>query len=362
MDIPAYHAAQGAQVAADGIPLIYRDVESEYDAAIKAAVLLDRSHEGRLNLSGNDRVELLQRMSTNDLHNMAASEGRPTIFTNANARVLERVLVYNRESLLLVAGPGRSEPLRNYQQRNIFFRDDVRIEMLDQTTKQFSLHGPRADAIAEALAPGAASLPDLQGIETTIADVPAFLARRKPYSGAHWLIVTPAGGAVAVWAAIVAMGTDHGLLPAGSLTYNTLRIRAGRPAMGRELSTDFIPLEVGVWDEVSFSKGCYTGQEIIARMESRQRLAKTIVRLKLSEMVDAPADLLHKDKRAGTLTSSVRAPDGSLFAIGVVKTALAVPETTFSVGSATATVIELAGVQPLAAQTAAQTAAQEGDE
>ena len=71
----------------------------------------------------------------------------------------------------------------------------------------------------------------------------------------------------------------HGLtIPAGSLTYNVLRIRAGRPGVGHELSTDYIPLELGLWDEVSFTKGCYTGQEIIARMESRGGWRKRLSR------------------------------------------------------------------------------------
>ncbi len=147
---------------------------------------------------------------------------------------------------------------------------------------------------------------------------------------------------------IMEAGKPFGLIPAGSLTYNTLRIRAGRPAAGHELSTDFIPLEAGLWDEVSFTKGCYTGQEIIARMESRNRLAKTMVKLSLSQMVEAPAPLFHEGKTVGTLTSSVTSPDGEFFGIGFVKTTLAEEGQQFTVGESTieASISALAGVQP----------------
>src|SRR6185295_4976010 len=105
-----------------------------------------------------------------------------------------------------------------------------------------------------------------------------------------------------VWAELLTLG----LIPAGSLTYNRLRIRAGRPGVGHELTQDYIPLELGLWDEVSFTKGCYTGQEIIARMESRGRLAKTIITVNLSAAVDAPAKLVADGHEVGMLTSSVQ--------------------------------------------------------
>jgi folate-binding protein YgfZ len=343
-----FHAAQGAKVADDGIPTTYSDLLTEYRAAQTAAVLLDRSHEGRIRVTGSHRADLLNRISTNELLKLAPGEGRPTIFTTSNARIIDRALVYNypADALTLIAGPGRGQALQQYLQRNIFFRDDVKLESLNPTTNQFNLHGPNTDAIAEVLHPGATQLPPLHGVEATIAGAAVWLARDKAFIGTHWLVIVPSNHAEAVWTAILAAGQPHGLIPAGSLTFNTLRIQAGRPGVGRELSEDFIPLELGLWDEVNFQKGCYTGQEIIARMESRNRLAKTIVRLKLNAAINVPADLLHEGKRAGTLTSSVTAPDGSIFAIGVVKPSLAAPGQTLQTASAQATIVDLPGVQP----------------
>jgi folate-binding Fe-S cluster repair protein YgfZ len=107
-------------------------------------------------------------------------------------------------------------------------------------------------------------------------------------------------------------------------------------------------LEAGLWDEVSFNKGCYTGQEIIARMESRHRLAKTMVRLQLTQMVDSPQKLYHQGKEGGTLTSSVVTPDGDIPAIGFVKLNLATPGQVLTVGEsgAEARIIDVAGAAP----------------
>lgn len=353
--ITAMHRRAGAALAPDGIPLHYGDIPGEYRAALESAVLLDRSHEGRLRLTGRDRAALLHRMSTNDLEHLAPDEGRATLFTTANARIIDRIEAYNDgESLLLLAGPGRAEPLRAMLQRNIFFNDDAALVPLNDETAAFALHGPHADAIAEALHPGARALPVLHRLSAQIADTPIVLTRRKPYVGGHWALIVPADGAESVWLAVLRIGEAHGLRASGGLTYNTLRIRAGIPGTGRELSGDYIPLEVGLWDEVSFTKGCYTGQEIIARMESRNRLAKTLVRLTLSAYADSPAPLYAAGRPAGTLSSSVTDPDGVVWAMGVVKTAQAVVGTRLHVGAAdaavTATVGQRLGVQPAGVQ------------
>jgi folate-binding protein YgfZ len=348
MELKDFHREQGASVADDGIPLHYADLKTEYHTALHQAVLFDRSHEARLELTGEDRFALPNRMSTNELLNMGHGEGRPTIFTNSNARILDRVIAYNYkpDALLMAGGPGRGSALRDYLQRNIFFKDQVKLRDLASETRQFDLHGPQADKVAQALFDGANDLAPLHGVGTLINGIPVFVARRKSYTGSHWMVIAPTEHAVTVWKAILKTGQPQGLIAAGSLTFNALRIRSGRPGVGRELSSDYIPLEVGLFDEISFHKGCYTGQEIIARMESRNKLARTIVSLRLSRPVNAPADLMHEDKRIGTLTSSVTSPDGEHFGIGVVKVALAVVGQTFTVGEAQAEVTALPGFQP----------------
>lgn len=345
------YESSGATLAPDGIPLHFGDLAGEYRDALENAVLLDRSHEGRVEIRGKHRFEIINRTSTNDVLNMRPGEARPTIFTNPNGRILERVVVVNwrDESLLVLTGPGRGAGVANYLQKQVFYGDDAQITNLAETHYQFSLHGPKSGTIINALAETPLDDDLFTGRFVTIGGHEVFVGRLKPFSEDHRILIAPTNGAPDVWQAVITVGTPHGIQPTGGLTYNTLRIRAGVPGAGREINTNYIPLEVGLWDEVSFNKGCYTGQEIIARMESRQQLARTLVRFTLKTAIDAPADLYASGKKAGTLTSSVTAPDGEYFGMGIVKTAYTMPGQVLDVGEKgefTLTVAELLGTQP----------------
>jgi tRNA-modifying protein YgfZ len=349
------HLALGAALAGDGIPLHYGDVVAEYHAALDAAVLMDRSHEGRLQLTGRDRLTLPHRISTNDIESLTEGESRPTIFTNPNARILDRAWVVHRgDSALLLTEPGRGAALMGYIQRNIFFNDDVQVRDLSTETHAFALHGAAAGAVLvqytnKGLKPVVGEDALLSAV-FEIAGAQVVAVPIKPVSNTAYMLTVPREAAAEVWRALLEAGQSVGLRAAGSLVYNALRIRAGRPGVGRELSSEYIPLEVGLWDEVSFSKGCYTGQEIIARMESRGRLARTMVRVTLDTPLDAPAELTADGKSAGMLTSAVTTPDGEHIGIAVVKMAHAQPGRVLRVSNRVVTILDYAGVQPMGLQ------------
>lgn len=299
-------------------------------------------------LQGRDRLELVNRMSTNDVSRLALHEGVPTVFINANARILFRVACFNLpQGLLLISEPGQGQALALLLRSSIFFGDQVSVKDISVETAHFALHGARVDAVIESLAPAAQSLPALgvAEVETDVGQL--IIARRKSICGEHWIVIADRDMGAPLHQLLLQNEGAAGLKAAGSLTFNCLRIRSGRPA-GLELSTDYIPLEVGLWDEISFSKGCYTGQEIIARMESRGRLAKTMVKVALSSMMPAPASIYARGKPAGTLTSSAQAPDGRIYALAVLKVSSAQPDSDLTLGTEgpIATVVGLAGTQP----------------
>ena len=338
MTLRALQQGQGARFAADGIPLHFGAQEAAWQAALSKVVLLDRSHEARLRLEGSSALDLLQRISTNDVAALAIGSACPTIFTNWHGRILERVEVYRQaDSVLLLGGPGRAAALSDYLRRNIFFNDDVRIRDLSPELHQFDLVGPEVATLA-----GAPASAESQLWRRQLAGHDVLVAQRRSPGVPRYSLLLPEAEAAAVWQALCAAGA----LPAGSLVFNALRVRAGRPAPGSELTADYIPLELGLWDEVSFSKGCYTGQEIIARMESRGQLAKMMVLLRPQGEVNAPAKLQHEGRVVGRLTSSVVAPDGVRHALGVLRRNLAQPGTELQSQGTTLTVCALAGAQP----------------
>lgn len=346
MTLQAIHESYGAMLAQDGIPLHYGDLLDEYEAALNTAILLDRSHEGRVQLFGDSRFDILNRMSTNKMIEMNADEGRATIFTTPTARIIDRIVAYNRDDhLLMITEPGRGDWLRSYLQKNIFFGDDARLADVTSVTNMFSLHGTKADAVMQSLGVNPNAISPMYGTQFEIDGATIYAVRRKEVTGSHWSITVSQRDAVTIYEIILSVGQQHDLIPAGSLTYNTLRIRAGRPARP-ELNPDYIPLEVGLWDEVHFAKGCYTGQEIIARMESRAKLAKTIVALDMAEFVPAPTDITVDGRSIGKLTSSVEAPSGEIFAIALIKTSALTIGAEVSVNGKTATIQHLIGEQP----------------
>ncbi|MBL8133823.1 MAG: folate-binding protein YgfZ [Anaerolineae bacterium] len=351
--LPDLHARDGAALAGDGIPLHYGDRRGEYETALSAAVLMDRSHEGRLRLDGRDRLAIPHRLSTNALEALPDGGCAPTIFTNPNARILDRVTVCRRgEAALMLTEPGRGEAVTAHLRRSIFFNDDLRLSDLRPAARQFVLIGPRAAAVMAQL--GAAVDP-LTACDLTLAGTVVTVLRDKSLGGDPagdlWRLIVPEAAAAQVWTAVRAVGAHEGLRPAGSLTYHALRVRAGRPGVGAELSVEYLPLEVGLWDEISFTKGCYVGQEIIARMESRRRLARTIVRVRLEGVADAPATpaaLRVEGREVGKLTSAVVTPRGDSLGIAIVRLAHAVPGAALQIGEsgASAHILDRAGVQP----------------
>ncbi|MHB8625827.1 MAG: CAF17-like 4Fe-4S cluster assembly/insertion protein YgfZ [Aggregatilineales bacterium] len=294
-------------------------VAETYAAAHTGCALIDRSTEGRFELLDRDRLALLHRMSTNDVAHLAKGHGRATILTTALARIIDRLIVYERGDVTLaVCGSGRTKAVRGWLQKHIFFQDKVQTRDVGAETCQFGLFGTQADKIAERLAMGAGALQLHDFIETTIAGSSVLLARTYPLPliGYGYALIGPAALHEAVSAALLATGD---VVPGGDAAYELLRIEASLPLSGHELTEDYIPLEAGLWDAISFTKGCYIGQEIIARMESRHKLARTLTRFTFATPVPIGATILSGDRTVGTLTSVALRPDGLTVALGYVK-------------------------------------------
>lgn len=281
-------------------------------------IAFDRSEaQGRLELADRDRLDLLHRMSTNDINRLQPGQGCSTVLTTALARIIDRVIVYHRgETALLIAN--QAATVRDWLQRHIFWQDRVRLRDVSSELGQLELHGPDAGAILTPLAADAKHLP-LHHF-TPILDGAGLIARAIPLiGGAHgegYLILTP----VAALPGVRDMILEGGAKAGDAALYEHLRIEAGLPGPGHELTEEYIPLEAGLWDSVSFSKGCYIGQEIIARMESRNRLAKTLVALRMPSGAVPGARLIDSEGGTiGALTSVAVTADGSYAAIGFVK-------------------------------------------
>ena len=329
-------AAETLEVGGQTVARHYGDPAAEYAAAQTGAVAVMRSHEGRVRATGRDRLDLLHRMSTNDLTGMAAGEARPTVLTTAIARMVDLLWVLNRgESVLFLTSPGRATLVRRWLAGYTFYNDQVKFEDATGQLGQFGLYGAGAAEAAEALLPGAVALAEDRFIERD----EVLLLRGRAMAGGGFTLIAPNEALPALWERALAAGAA----PAGEDAYQLLRLRAGLPYGGSELTEEYIPLEANLWPAVSFKKGCYIGQEIIARMESRGRLARQLSGLRLNgpaavgDTVRAPGG----GPSLGAVTSAAVLPDLGPVALAYLKTASAEPGTRLMVGDYEAMVSEL---------------------
>lgn len=295
--------------------MTYKDELFTY--AHQHAIYVDHAAKGRLIATDRDRLDLLHRLSTNHVNQLAVGAWTYTVFTTAIARIIDRVAVLNRgEEVWLITGEGRGEVIQNWLRRNVFFNDRFQIRSASDSLAHIGIYGAQAENIASQLVADVARLAPNQHLS---------------YNDVVWMRVEGIAGSAGYWV----MGAHEAIdtitqqliardVPfANTATYDSLRIAAGQPVAGHELTEDYIPLEVGLWDAVSFNKGCYIGQEIIARMESRGKLARMMVQVQLADVVPSGTPLITADGApAGTLTSMAVTPDG-VIGLAVVKSAYA---------------------------------------
>jgi folate-binding protein YgfZ len=295
----------------------------DYRAALEQSAMREEHAAGRIFMRGRDAASLLHRLSTNDIVGLHPGQGTRTVLTTAIGRIIDVLHAYRLDDGLLITTSLNQGPLVfGLLKKNIFFNDQVTLEPAGRSHGQLALYGPAATAVLEQLE--GARLPDLplhHHAEIALAGVPVRVARREPIGGPSFTLIVPAEHVAAVQTALREAGTQ----PLSDDAYDTLRVEQGYGVWGREWSQEYIPLETGLLDAICFSKGCYVGQEIIARMESRNRLAKQLRGLRLQQPVAAPGKLEVDGKEAGDLTSMVVSPRFGPIALAYVRTAHAAP-------------------------------------
>ncbi len=275
---------------------------------------IDRSELGMLKLTGETRIDLLHRMSTQDLRNMQSGEGRATVLTTDIGRIIDRLIVYtSSDTAYALTGANNADNIARYLMRFVFFNDDFHLEDVSAQTAIFGVYGTGASDKLSAWVDE--TLPLHHWRQVTVNGVTLYIHRTDPVAGDGFFVM----GNAADKAQIALLLKSVGIVAGTQEQFDFLRVKEGQPIFGRELTNDYIPLETGLWDDVSFSKGCYIGQEIIARMESRGKLAKQLLQFKLDAPLDDVTEILSNGKSVGNLTSVATFGDETV-ALGYLKT------------------------------------------
>ncbi len=303
-----------------------------YNAALTDVALYDATAEGRLRLTGKNPASLLHRLSTNNVERLTPGDGTRTVLINHNARIIDLLTVYALpEHLLVVTSAPQRDAVEALIRKNIFFMDRIVVEDITAQTAQLHLYGPHAAATIlniTGIDPTDWALHHVQAASFGSGDsaVEGWMARTLPLGGDGFSLFVRSEDR----AALEGLLRDVTVLTAEA--FDALRIEQGYGASGQELSLDYIPLETRLTDAISFDKGCYVGQEIIARMDSRKRLAKQLMGLRLSQPVQAGGHVMRDGKEAGDLTSATVSPRFGAIGLAYVRTASAEPGTKVAVG------------------------------
>ena len=286
------------------------DPARELDAALRGVALADLTDWSRMIGSGPDLLDLLHRLTTGDLRALAPGEGRPAVLTTAKGRIVERLSIHHLgpEGVLILSGPGSADRVLDHLKR-FTFAEQTGLRDVGQETCAFAFVGPRWEEAGAACGFGA--LPPYGAVTANVATARVHLLRTNGFDAQGIIVVGASTAHASIRAALVGA---FGNLPGGTIgpeAFESWRVVSGHPLSGRELTGDYNPLEAGLNDAVSFTKGCYVGQEVVARLNTYDKVARRIVRLEFPPGRPAPppgARVLAGDREIGAITSALLPP------------------------------------------------------
>ncbi len=287
---------------------------SDLIQALDAPAFFILPQAGYLRVAGEDRLAFLQRQSTNDLSLLEPGKALTTVLTNPAARILDVFTIFSQgESLELLTLPGYAPTTFQYLRSRIFFRDRVEIFDLSHEFIQMDLIGPH---LGDAL-----NFPELSGspASESLIDAESLGASMRMIGLRNWgwRLILPLREAMDLANHLEAQG----ITMLDEKQYDILRIESGRPAAGHELTDDYTPLETGLGFAVSDKKGCYTGQEVIARQITYDKITRRLTGVFLDGEVVPGEDVKVAESglTIGKITSVAESPRFGWIALAVLK-------------------------------------------
>ena len=318
LSLHEFHQGLNAQfVEVNGLEAVehYGDPPDEHRALRDSVGVLDLSFRSRLCLTGADRQKFLNGQATNNVKDLKVGEGCYAALVNAKGRMQSDLNLYVLENeILLDIEPGYGAAVTQRLEKYII-ADDVQVVDAAPHYGLLSVQGPKAIEVVRQL--------DL-GVEAP-TKLMSFVSRQDSASGEIYLmklarngtggfdLFVPAAALGAVAEKLVTAAKANGGRACGWQALETARIEAGVPRFGVDMDEGNLPPETGIEDRaISYTKGCYIGQEVIARIRTYGQVAKTLRGLRLADSIKVlpqKGDKLYRgDKEAGYVTSALASP------------------------------------------------------
>lgn len=281
------HEAHDAQMLAFGdcpVVAMHDVVETEYGRLRNRAAIMDCPQRGLLELTGGDRLDFLHRTLSNDMNSLNAGDGRRAFLLTARGKIIADLIVLQDADRTLIDLDAADAATVGEEFDKLLFGEDVTVQDRTESHHRLSLHGPEAAALLDELS---ATSPkrcqdDFLHAAATLAGAKATVYRHDLADVPGYHLWLAADDAERLWRTIVPADPEHERAkPLGWLAFNIARLEAGTPLFHVDFGPDSLPGETGLLDEaVSFTKGCYRGQEIVATMKDRGHPAKLLVKFR----------------------------------------------------------------------------------
>lgn len=337
----------GAETPAADIVATYGLLELEYGAFRRSAAVMDRVDRATLMVTGADRVEFLNRMVTQELKDLGAGQVRRALWLNRKGRIQADLLISECGTHIVIDVDCHDAAATVRTLREFIFSEDVQIRDASDEWRRLSVHGPAAVHVLAMLGASAEAVEPLERADgcclLTANGVHCLAARNDQCATLGVELWAPAAHAAAVFDALMDVPEPQQqgrklVRPAGWYAYNMARIEGGTPLFHVDFGPDNLPHESGVLHQrTSFKKGCYLGQEIVARMESLGKPKQQLVSLRVMQdcLPTAGSPVLEQcadgalGSPVGAVTSSALSPllGSAPVAFAMVKSSHAAPGT-----------------------------------
>jgi aminomethyltransferase len=319
------------------VPSHYGDMEAEYRAVRQSVGLADLSHRGKLRVTGDDRTKWLQSVISNDILPLQPGQGRYSSFLTHKGKMLTYFRVYMQTDAVMLEdvgeiGDATYQALRKF----LLYGTKAKLENCAETWGLLLVSGPQAQAvIRSAFGVDVGDLKPVNFVSAQIGGHTALVIRTEETGETDYEILLPVDGLSAAWTTLMQAGAPLGLKAVGHQAREALRIEAGIPKAGPELNEEIVPPEANLEAKAfSLTKGCYPGQEVVARMDTYGNVRRHLVGLLLDDTTipSRGAKLFSGDREVGWISSAIRSPQlERVIALGFPLRDFSKPGTTLSV-------------------------------
>ncbi len=295
------------------IPSLFKDFASECETVRKRVGLLDLSFRGKVEVTGRDRIDFLHSVLSNDIKSLGLGTGCYATLLNAKAQILADLNVYVFANSVFLEMESGLEQKVIEKLSKLRVTEEAEFRDVTREWATLSLQGPKSEALVGALIHGPVMMvtQEFQHTNFTLLDTAVTLVRRSVTGerGFHLFISHEKGEPIAK--RILAVGGLYGIKPVGSNAYEILRIEAGIPRYGIDMDETTLLPETGLESiAASETKGCYPGQEVVARIKTYGGLNRKLCGLVFDkDGLPKTGDKISKDKKEiGFITSACHSP------------------------------------------------------